>query len=166
MAYHIVKSDSIASLKVDVNTFLTANPTYQSIGEPAFSPHVGSYVQAVGENVSSGTTAQYLQIMTALPCNVNQTSASATNGVLIPQKTVEVQVNVTTTDTGDGVLKLQDSVDNVNYSDISGASITVTVNTTVNVFRLAESFAGRYIRLVWTKGTNTTGTLNAFLYAK
>lgn len=165
MAYHIITSTNLVSLKIDVNTYLAANPTYQPVGEPMITLDT-KYIQAVAENATSGTTSQYVQIMTALACNANQTSAIATDALLIPQKTVEVQVNVTTTDTGDGVLKLQDSVDGVNYSDISGMSITVTVNTTVNVFRLAESFAGRYIRLVWTKGTNTTGTLNAFLYAK
>jgi len=92
----------------------------------------------------------------------NQTSSS----ISAPgYKWVSLQFVATTLDASDGIIKLQDSDDGVNFNDISGASITVTSGTTSNMIRYT-AFTGSYIRAVWTKGSNSTGTVRSIFVFK
>jgi hypothetical protein len=63
-----------------------------------------------------------------------------------------------------GVLKLQGSNDNSNWSDISGATSNVSGNTGNSVFN-ASGVYYNYVRLVYTN-TSGTGTLDASLVTK
>lgn len=100
-------------------------------------------------------------IPAATPGNANFTS-DAVNG--LSYSWVAVQVVATSLDTGDGALKLQDSLDGTNWNDIPGV-ITVGIGASSNMIRYT-TFTGAYIRVVWLKGTNTTGTLTGKLLFK
>ena len=71
---------------------------------------------------------------------------------------VSFQLVCTSLNAADGVIKLQDSNDGTNYNDISGATITVASGTSSNMIRYT-AYTGRYLKAVWTKGSNTAGTM-------
>ena len=100
-------------------------------------------------------------IPTATTAAVNFTSTAFYNEVIMANSdTLSLQFIAASLDQADGVIKLQDSNDNSNWNDISGATITVASGTSSNMIRYT-SFASAFIRCVWTKGTNTTGTITA-----
>lgn len=53
----------------------------------------------------------------------------------------------------DGSFKLQESIDGVNWANITGASVNLTSNTTFIIPTV--SYSGRYVRGVYDSGTNT-----------
>lgn len=62
-----------------------------------------------------------------------------------------------------GTLKLQASNDDTNWSDITGATFSVSADGN-NVFNVADCFYN-FVRLVYTR-TSGTGTLSASLVSK
>lgn len=78
---------------------------------------------------------------------------------------VGVQFVATNLNTADGVVKIQDSINGTEFNDITGASITVASGTTSNMIRYT-SFTGKYVRVLWSKGTNTAGTMKADVLLK
>lgn len=104
--------------------------------------------------IAGGTSASAANITT-----------SASNVLGASYKYVAFQLNATSLDAADGSIKIQDSLDGTNFSDITGASITVASGTSVNMIR-DTAFTGKYIRAVWTKGSNTAGTLQGLLFFK
>ena len=63
-----------------------------------------------------------------------------------------------------GVIKLQDSLDDINWNDITGASITVASGSNTNMIRYT-AFTSSYVRAVWSKNTNSAGTISGnFLF--
>lgn len=80
-------------------------------------------------------------------------------------KYLSVQFVATGLDAADGIIKLQDSNDGTNFNDISGATITVAAGTSSNMIRYT-AFTAEKIRVVWTKGSNTTGTISVIAIFK
>jgi hypothetical protein len=71
---------------------------------------------------------------------------------------LSVQINATSLSAADGIVKLQDSNDGTNWTDITGATLTLAAGSSPNMIRDTAN-TGRYIRAVWTFGTNASGTL-------
>lgn len=67
--------------------------------------------------------------------------------------------------TADATIKLQDSIDGLNWNDVDGATITIASGGSSNIIRYTN-FATGYIRAVFSKGTNSAGTLSAILFFK
>lgn len=100
----------------------------------------------------------------------NDVSASADNSWTVERdlggfKYAGVQVNGTGLNASDGVIKVQDSIDGENFVDINSANVTLTSGDTSNIIHITN-FAGRYLRVIWTKGANSEGTLDVFYCAK
>lgn len=72
-------------------------------------------------------------------------------------QTVCAQFLATSLSAADGVLKIQESNDDTNYVDISGATITLASGSSAPTLTYT-SVRTRYIRFVWSKGTNASGT--------
>lgn len=93
----------------------------------------------------------------------NANAATANNewitGDLENYKYIGVQVNATGLNTADSVVKLQDSIDGTNFIDITGATLTLSSGSSNNMFRVTN-LIGRKIKVVFTKGTNSAGTLD------
>lgn len=132
-------SNIIGNVRIDQTTPGTTNavsPTYYS------------------ETIAAAATA----------ANANLTTA-ASNALGAPYKYVALQMNATGLDAADGVIKLQDSLDGTNFTDISGASITVASGASINMIR-NTAFTGKHVRAVWTKGANAAGTFELLLMFK
>lgn len=78
----------------------------------------------------------------------------AANADLSNYKTLGISIAVAGLDAADAVVKLQDSMDGLTFTDITGAAITLTANGQFMI-RLAGVFTGKYARWFYTKGTNT-----------
>ena len=70
-----------------------------------------------------------------------------------------LQVVWTGTDSSDGVLIVQTSLDNVNWCDESGSSITIAAAAENQMYNIT-SYGQRYVRFKWTAGVTTSGTMN------
>lgn len=93
--------------------------------------------------------------LTGASAAANQTSAGFGSA---RYKYMSVQFVATSLSHADGVIKLQDSNDGTNWNDITGATITVASGTSSNMIRYT-AFTADQVRAVWTKGSNTTGTI-------
>jgi hypothetical protein len=91
------------------------------------------------------------------------TSISATDASGFTK--VCLQLDATSLDTADGVIKLQESSDNVNFVDIPLATITVNSGTSSNVISYSE-LTNKYVRPHWNKGTVSSGTIKCDLIFK
>ena len=80
-------------------------------------------------------------------------------------KVVSIQIIATTLDAATSTIQIQDSNDNENWSDITGALITLDAGSSVNKINIF-SFAGRFIRAVLTVNSTTSGTITVTLVAK
>lgn len=114
-----------------------------------------SYLQKILSFLSSIFLKSTL--LTGASAASNQTSAECGSA---RYKYVSVQFIATSLNATDGVFKLQDSNDGTNWNDISGATITVASGTSSNMIRYT-AFTADKIRVVWTKGSNSTGTISA-----
>lgn len=65
----------------------------------------------------------------------------------------------TGTDSTDGVLVVQTSLDNVNWCDESGSALTIAEADCNQMYNIT-SYGQRYVRFKWTAGVTTTGTMN------
>lgn len=91
----------------------------------------------------------------------NFTSASLDTFILpvtFKRRSIGLQVISSSLSTSDANIKIQESNDDVNYTDIPSATITLLTGSTVNT--LFTDLRLRYIRLVFTKNTNAAGTLS------
>lgn len=112
--------------------------------------------------IISATSALTVQVISSVTSTVNlNSSAFGSAGY----KWISVQFIATSLDAADGVIKLQDSNDGTNWNDISGASITVASGTSSNMIRYT-AFTTSNCRAVWTKGSNTAGTIAAIAVLK
>lgn len=109
--------------------------------EKILSFFYNTYLKVVALNGASGAA--------------NQTSAGFGH---MRYKYMSVQFVATGLDAADGVIKLQDSNDGTNWNDITGATITVATGTSTNMLRYT-AFTADKVRVVWTKNSNTTGTI-------
>jgi len=76
---------------------------------------------------------------------------------------ITVQVFYSGLDADDGTITFLQSTDNIVYDSISTAFITLQQNVqthTINIVRLRTAF----VRAVWTKGSNTVGTIEKLNY--
>lgn len=119
-----------------------------------------SSMPSVTITASTATTVQVIAASTTATVNLNS-SAFGSNY----HKWIGVQFLATSLSHSDGVIKLQDSNDGTNWNDVSGASITVASGTTSNMIRYT-AFTGANLRAVWTKGSNTAGTISAIAILK
>lgn len=173
MSYQIITGTSKTELEQSIAEFIANNPTYSKLGGVAVNS--STWAQAVDivpvQSGGGGGTAVAgdltIQAMTNLPCNVNQNSFSVTGAIPIPYKSVCVQVDVSGADANTGVLKLQYSLTGAvgTFIDVPSQSLAVTSGNTSNYFNVFD-FVGKFLTIDWTKGTNTTGTMNAVIYCK
>jgi hypothetical protein len=78
-----------------------------------------------------------------------------------PTKTLNlgVQVNATSLNSADAVVKVQHSNDNVNFADVTDASLTLASGTSTQILSPITNIGSRYYRVVFTKNTNSAGSL-------
>jgi hypothetical protein len=63
------------------------------------------------------------------------------------------------TDSSDGILVVETSLDAVNWCVESGSSLTITGAADNQMYNVT-SYGQRYVRLKWTAGATTTGTID------
>lgn len=82
-------------------------------------------------------------------------------------KMLTAQFDFSSIDVADGVAKLQDSVDGAasSWCDIPDASVTPNTGASSNIIRVTH-FTAKYVRAVWTKNSNTTGTVTVKIMQK
>lgn len=97
--------------------------------------------------------------------NISSGSTQFTSGDLAPYSIVFFQVNTTNIVSGTVTIQLQESTDNVVYTDY-GTALTGLAGTTVNSIKPNTSFGGRYLRAVLTRVSGATGTLTGKLICK
>lgn len=107
------------------------------------------------------------------PANANFTSTSFIVGVEAvgkKYKSFSFQFVVDGLNASDGVIKLEDSNDGVNWNTITAdgdeASITTASGSASYMIRCIDAFVSNYVRAVWTKGTNSAGTIKAIVNFK
>lgn len=72
-----------------------------------------------------------------------------------------IQIVWTTADAADATVKLQASVDGTNFEDWSGSTYTIAT-AAGNHWWSVETHALRTLRVVYSKGSNTTGTYTLY----
>lgn len=80
-------------------------------------------------------------------------------------KYVGVQAVAAALTHNDGVLKLQDSIDGANWEDVPTATKTFTSPADSVIFRITNHSA-KHMRVVYTKGSNTAGTVDVTYQCK
>ena len=65
----------------------------------------------------------------------------------------------TGTDSSDGVLVVQTSLDDINWCDEAGSAITITSPSLSQMYNVT-AYGQRYVRLKWTAGVTTSGTID------
>ena len=77
-------------------------------------------------------------------------------------KSCSFQVVWATADAVDATIKLQASLDGTNFEDY-GTAYTMNAAAGNHAFAITDRGALQYFRIVYTKGSNTTGTMNIYL---
>jgi hypothetical protein len=77
-------------------------------------------------------------------------------------KTVSYQVIWTSADAVDATVKLQASLDGTNFEDY-GTTYTMNAAAGNHAFAITDRGALQYFRIVYSHGSNTTGTMNIYL---
>lgn len=93
MAYNIIISSSTDELKIQVNNFLAANPTYEALGNPVFAGVTVGYVQAIGEpqdKNGNSITADTVLISYKGAANANFTT-SINNALALANADIQVK---------------------------------------------------------------------------
>lgn len=98
----------------------------------------------------------------AATANINGTAEDLLNHGSRKEK-VAVQVVATGLNSADSVMKLQESNDGTNWADISGATATLASGASAPLIK-ATALVCRYIRAVYTKNTNSAGTVSAIAF--
>lgn len=101
-------------------------------------------------------------ILNAVPAqtNVNSSSQDMSN-----YRGFTVIISAVSLDSADATLKLQASVDNSVFVDLTGATVTLATGTS-QAMLIQNNVSYKYFRAVYTHGTNTTGTVTAKYTAK
>lgn len=106
-------------------------------------------------NIAAGTAASSNQTGTAHEVETHLSGGNILN----------VQINGTSLSAADGSLTLQQSNDGVNYTTITDSTITMASGSTSQNIVL-ENVATKYIRSVWAKGANASGTIAVYFNFK
>lgn len=95
------------------------------------------------------------QVATA---NINSEAVS-TDGT--PTKTLNIgwQVNAVGFNQATATVKLQHSNDNVNWADITDATLTLASGTSSQIQSPITNIGSKWLRAVYTKNTNSAGSL-------
>lgn len=78
-------------------------------------------------------------------------------------RNMSFQVNATSFNTSDATVKMQHSNDNSNWADITDASLTMASGTTSQILAPITMLGSRFYRIVYTKNTNSAGTITVIL---
>lgn len=96
---------------------------------------------------------------TVLQSAVSAASADTSSAVDISNYSkLYISVLAASLDAADATLQLQASSDGTNFADVSGESITLASGTSNDHF-IIENAPYAYFRLVYSEGSNTTGTV-------
>jgi len=71
--------------------------------------------------------------------------------------------NTTSFNQADATVKIQHSNDNSNWADVTDGSITIASGTASQNLTPITNLAMRYYRIVYTKNTNSAGTITVIL---
>jgi hypothetical protein len=77
-----------------------------------------------------------------------------------------VQVNTASFNAADATLKIQHSNDATNWIDVTDGSITIASGTNSATLTPITQLAMRYYRAVYTKNSNTAGTIQVIISLK
>lgn len=75
------------------------------------------------------------------------------------KRSIGLQIIASALGTADTAVKFQESNDDVNYNNIPTATITLAAGASINTLWFTD-LRLRYIRVVFTKGTNAAGTIS------
>lgn len=106
-------------------------------------------------NIAAGTVASSNKTGTSHEIETHLSGANILN----------VQFNGTSLSAADGVFTLEQSNDNVNYTTITDSSVTMASGSSSQNLVL-ENVAAKYIRSVWAKGANASGTIAVYFNFK
>lgn len=89
------------------------------------------------------------------------TSGSITLDDALRINNMSMHVIAASLNTADAAVKIQHSNDNTNWIDLTDGSVTLTSSTSFAI--IAPFVAFKYYRVVFTKGTNSAGTVQIIL---
>lgn len=78
-------------------------------------------------------------------------------------RNMSFQVNATSFNASDATVKIQHSNDNSNWADVTDGSLTIASGTTSQVLTPITNLATRYYRIVYTKNSNSAGTITVII---
>ena len=96
-------------------------------------------------------------ILNAVAASSNQTSSGVN---ILKYKGFCAFISWTGLDAADGAVKLQASIDDTTYSDITGTSTTMATTPSSILLNITDAYY-KYFRVVYTKNSVTTGTVTA-----
>ena len=100
-------------------------------------------------------------IINAVAATANITSNSVDmDGTPTKTLNIGIQVNSTSFNAADAVVKIQHSNDNVNFTDITDATLTIATGTASAILAPITNIGTRYYRAVYAKNTNSAGTIS------
>lgn len=148
-------------------TVIGAALTPTSVGADPYLLTINTYERRANNKLDSIFQAVYVTTLQATAVSSQTANANYTSAAYGTARytMAALQFVCTTCSAADGVVKIMDSIDGTNYNDISGATITVASGTTSNMIRYT-AFTGNFLKVVWDKGSNTTGTLVGTLLFK
>lgn len=73
--------------------------------------------------------------------------------------TLSMQVNATSFNASDATVKVQHSNDKTNWVDITDGSLTIASGTSTQILAPVVYLSARYHRVVYTKNSNSAGTI-------
>lgn len=101
----------------------------------------------------------------SVPYNISGGNSSWISSDIGFAKFVGVQVNGVNVSAADTIVKIQDSIDGINFTDITGASITLASGSSSNMYRISN-FSGRFVKAVLVVGSSVVGTIEVLCIAK
>lgn len=108
---------------------------------------------------SFSTSPSYVDTTVWLNAITAATTATSTAVNILPYKVMGVTASWATLNHTDGTLQFQGSVDGVIYENIGSATTLATAAGHQSYSLVDEPY--KYVQLVYTHGTNTTGTISA-----
>lgn len=76
-----------------------------------------------------------------------------------------IQINCSNQSTNDATITIQDSIDGINFVDVEDSPLHPAAGQSFNIIHIAD-LSTRYLKVVYSKGTNTTGVINLFFCVK
>lgn len=102
-------------------------------------------------------------IINAQPATANINSETFDMDGQRSGRNLSFQVNATSFNASDATVKIQHSNDNSNWADITDGSLTIASGTTSQILTPISLLGARYYRIVYTKNTNSAGTITVIL---